>query len=63
MATQYEVKIVRTITTVVAVDAQSAFDARCLVLAYGGIEAVNDFPVRSEDVQVKVLTVKQRGKA
>jgi hypothetical protein len=58
MIKPYAVTIVRTITTVITVDAESASAARQQIENYGIVEASNDYPQRGELMFPRVTTVK-----
>lgn len=52
------VTIVKTVTTIVAVEAKSLKSASDQIKTYGEIEAASDFPVVNETVTAKVVVAK-----
>lgn len=54
----YRVKIVKTITTEIIVDAESASKANQTIRQYGLIEAVSDYPLVDETVSIRIANVK-----
>ncbi len=57
MSAKYKVEIVKLVLTCIEVEAVTFASARRQLESYGLTEAINDYPVLNEDVEIKIRSL------